>query len=313
MSSAAQVQSAPFRILSETSDEAAWLKARRLGIGASEIAILLGCSDWGSPLDLYYQKIDDEEPEQEEKPEVVRMGHVFESAIRNEVLFRADTTMASGPRLLQSTEHAWALATPDGLTAELEPIEVKNISFGYDPAEWEERIPDRYYYQTQQQMLVIGARRALFGAALWGSRIVWEWVERDEHAIAEILAAGSEFWERVQRREPPDSIGHRRDRRVLARKAVDEDAIELYEQQIAGALHAWESAESDHAAAASAEKRARKQLDAAADSIAQLMVGHREGFTHTGWRFRWVETERRGYTVKPTTVKSFKILRPKGE
>ncbi len=302
-----------FVVVCDTSDDRAWKTARTSGIGASEIAILLGCSDWGSPLDLYYQKIGDGPEQEDEQSEVMLLGIIFESAIRDEVLRRANANMMRGPRLLRSTVYPWAVATPDGMTVDLEPIEVKNISYGFDPAEWEERIPDKYYYQVQHQMLVIGAHRALFGAGLWGSRIVWEWVERDEHAIAEIVRAGEAFWDRVQRREPPDSIGHRKDRKALALRAVDDDAVELYEQQIADKLLAWETAKADHTLATGVEKRMKKTLDAAADSLAQEMVGHRSGYTHTGWNFRWVKSERRGYTVKPSTVESFKIEPPKGE
>src|SRR5262245_52949583 len=48
-------------------DRAAWLEARRKGIGASEIAAVLGISPWESPFSLYWRKVNgwDYEPSSE--------------------------------------------------------------------------------------------------------------------------------------------------------------------------------------------------------------------------------------------------------
>src|SRR5690606_18938789 len=166
-----------------------WLTHRNGGVGASEIAILLGASDWGSNLELYYRKLGELKDERSDN-ELMLWGRLLESAIRDETARRADVQLAEAPcRLLRSTEHPWAIATPDALTTDLEPVEVKNLSHGYDPEGWAEQIPEKYYLQCQHQMLVVGAQRCLFGALLWGSKLLWEWVPRDEMAIRRIIRA----------------------------------------------------------------------------------------------------------------------------
>jgi predicted phage-related endonuclease len=179
--------------------------------------------------------------------------------------------------------------------------------------EWAERIPEKYYLQTQQQMLVTGANRCLFGALLWGSKLIWEWVPRDEATIARIIDAGSAFWSRVQRRDPPLSDGHPGARKVLGIRAnVDED-VELYEPEIEEMLASYENSNTDLKDLRGQVRRLEKQRDASMDAIAQKMGSSRKGYTATGWSFRWETEERRGYTVEPKTIERFKIKAPKAQ
>lgn len=301
----------PFEIVCNTADESAWLTHRNGGVGASEIAILLGASEWGSALELYYRKLGELT---EEKPDTEQMlwGRLLEPAIRDELCRRAGVTLLRAPqRLLRSTAHPWALATPDGLTTDGDPVEVKNLTYGYDEDGWEEQIPEKYYLQCQHQMLVTGADRCLFGALLLGSRLLWEWVPRDAIAIRRIIHAGSAFWGHVERREPPPSDGHPNARKVLARKATDPEPVELFESEIGGLLEQWFEAAKATQLAESAAKKARRQRDALADELAKHLGDHVSGMTATGWSVRWKTIERRGYTVAPATIKQLEIKPPK--
>jgi predicted phage-related endonuclease len=207
--------------------------------------------------------------------------------------------------------HHWAIATPDALTTDLEPVEVKNLSHGYDPEGWAEQIPEKYYLQCQHQMLVMGAERCLFGALLWGSKLLWEWVPRDEFTIRRIIRAGSEFWGHIERREPPPSDGHPNARKALARRATDPEPVELYESEIGALLEQWfEAAKASQLADATA-KKAKRQRDALADELAKHLGDHVSGMTATGWSVRWKTIERRGYEVAPATIKQLEIKPPK--
>jgi len=302
----------PFEVLCNTGDEESWLRKRNGGIGASEIAIVLGVSKWASVLELYARKIGEDTPEHEDH-ELMLWGRLLEPAIRDELARRAGVTLLEAPpRLLRSKEIEWAIATPDALTVNWIPVEVKNLCHGYDEAEWAQGIPEQYYLQCHHQMLVTGAPRCLFGALLWGGRLVWEWVDRDEMTIRKIVHAGNKFWfEHVVPQTPPPSDGHPNARKVLALQATDEEPVELFEAECGNLFERYEAAKAAHEAAAAAEKKAKRQLEATKDDIAQELGGHRAGFTATGWRMHWKTSERRGYTVEPTAVHSFKIEKEK--
>ena len=150
-----------------------WHELRGTGIGASEIAAVLGESKWASPLTVYLEKIGEMEPEEQTEP--MLWGLKLERIICDELASRADVAItARSPGLLRSTEHTWALASPDAMTYDDEPVEAKNLAWGYREDEWEEALPAQYYLQCQQQMLVTGAPRCLFGAVTHGQRLVWE-------------------------------------------------------------------------------------------------------------------------------------------
>lgn len=301
-----------YSVVCDTSDEARWLAARNTGVGASEIAILLGASEWGSNVEIYYRKIGELDEPLREQTEEMRLGQKFESIAREEVALRAGVTLQAQPsKLLRSAIYPWALATADALTTDGEPVEVKNLNWGFVEDEWAEAIPEKYYLQCQQQMLVTDARRCLFGALVKGSRLVWEWVPRDELAIRRIIRAGEEFWAHVERRECPPSDGHPHARKTLGRIAKDEEAIELYESDIGDLVAAYESAKGQHEKADSTAKKAKRQLEVAKDELAKRLGTHREGFTSSGYRLRWKTTNKRGFEVKPTTINTFEVIEPR--
>jgi putative phage-type endonuclease len=303
----------PFTVIGDSADEKVWLKARTTGIGASEISVLLGASEWESNLNLYYRKIGEAPDDDNEESEWLFWGKALEDKIRAELCRRAGVELIHEGVLLRSNLHHWALATPDGLTTDGEPVESKNIAWGYDATEWAEQIPENYYLQCQQQMLVTGASRCLFGALLWGSKLIWEWVPRDEQAIQRIIAAGQRFWRQVEKREPPLSDGHPGARRILGKLAVVENKLELFEPEIDHHLAEWDDYDHRLAEIRAEERAIKKARDAAADAVAQKMGAHRKAFTVTGWAFEWSTQSKRGYTVAPTEVELFKIKRPKKE
>jgi putative phage-type endonuclease len=287
-----------------------WFQLRSTGIGASEIAAVLGESKWGSPLTVYLQKIG--ESDGQEHTEAMDWGLKLERVICEELATRADVTItARPPGLLRSTEHTWALASPDAMTYDNEPVEVKNLAWGYREDEWEDALPQQYYLQCQQQMLVTGAQRCLFGALTHGQRLVWEWVPRNEIAIQRIIVGGAAFWQRVLDRNPPSSDGHASDRKALANQATEDDAVELYEADIDGLLGSYQQWRTARLEADKEAKALKKAEEAAGNQIAQRLGHHRSGYTVTGWQMAWKRVERKGYVVKPTSYEQFTITPPK--
>jgi len=311
MSAAEQLKPAFETLSSPGESREAWIMRRRSGIGASEIAVVLGVSGWGSILGLYYKKLNGEDTLEEVSEEHLHWGTLLQDAILGELARRAGVAIAGREPHLRSAQHTWMLATPDALTADGEPMECKNISYGFDEDDWEIGIPEKYYLQCQQQIAVTGAKRCLFGVLLWGSRMIWEWVYRDEEAIARIVKAGEFFWQRVLKREEPPADGHPEGRKMLAKLAVVEQPIELYQNDVGELLDEWQRFDRELANVRQKERQAKRCRDAAADQIAQRMGKHRSAFTVTGWSMRWKSSTRAGYQVKPTVVNTFEITAPK--
>lgn len=197
-------------------DRPAWLRARRTGIGASEIAAILGESRWGDAGSIYARKVapveDDEAREWQEWG--LRLEPVILEAYSSP-RYTGRRTRRDG-RLLRSREYPWALCTldawadvdvdGDGLVDWIEiPLELKTDRWG---REWDDGPPVEYMLQLQHQMLVTGARRASIAVLVGGSQLAWCDAARDEATIARVIRAGERFWASVEAREMPETRDH---------------------------------------------------------------------------------------------------------
>lgn len=208
----AHVCRCPFEIICDSSDRTAWLKARKDGVGASEIAIVMGESSWDSALGLFALKTG-KRPEEELDGEWIFWGTKLEPVIIDVFGSRANRTVQQAGILLRSKEHPWAMCTLDAWCADETdercgpwPLEVKNGS-EWVAGEWAEGPPMKYYYQLQHQMLVTGAHRSTIACLLGGNRLVWADVDRDEVCIRRMIKRGREFWDMVQSNTAPEPDG----------------------------------------------------------------------------------------------------------
>jgi len=227
-------------------DEATWLQARRAGIGASEIAAVLGISPYASPFSLYWAKANGWEIEDTGDMEA---GRRMENAIADWAADRIDPNeqlriVPAG--LYQSAERPWQLATPDrliymacvecggdGLLGDLD-VGLSNCpactaightgDFGMGklvavlevkhPYSWDgfgedgtDEIPVYFRTQLLQQMDVMEVSEGYL-AAYCGHELRVYHLRRDDKDIAVMRAAGAAFWQRLQDGIVPDLDGH---------------------------------------------------------------------------------------------------------
>ena len=109
----------PFDVVCDSRDREPWLRARRRTIGASEAAIVLGCSPWSSQLELWAEKTARSEGKPElDSAEYVFWGRELEDAIVAGYGKRAGRTTVPFGLLLSSTRWPWMSATPDALVTD---------------------------------------------------------------------------------------------------------------------------------------------------------------------------------------------------
>lgn len=102
-------------LLNADTDRDAWLAARRAGIGASEIAAVMGISPWESPFSLYWRKVNGWEVEE---TEVMRTGTLLEPVIADwwaDACDPHENLVVLSAGLLAHPARPWQLATPDRL------------------------------------------------------------------------------------------------------------------------------------------------------------------------------------------------------
>jgi putative phage-type endonuclease len=202
-------------------DEATWLKARQAGIGASEIAAVLGISPYASPFSLYWAKVHGWEIEDTGDMEA---GRRMESAIADWAADRIDPHgqfVIHPAGLYGSSERPWQIATPDRLICD---TQLHDDPFPDDPTyqhehptcnvvavleckhpySWDgfgedgtDEIPVYFRTQLLQQMDVMEVGEGYL-AAYSGHELRVYHLRRDDKDIAVMRAAGGAFWQRLQ-------------------------------------------------------------------------------------------------------------------
>jgi putative phage-type endonuclease len=225
----------PFEIVCDsTFKRTEWLKARSTGIGASEIATVLGISPWESALALYAKKIGHDLQEEEEK-EYLYWGNKLEWAIISGYAERSGRAALPFGLLVRAVRWPWLLATPDALTTDDEeakknsqalnrcigalrrltrhqrnvPPEVVteflHLARGWWPLQtkniglwsanhWTEGAPDYYRLQCQQEALLLDMPKCTAAALVAGQKLIWEDVARDELTDRRIVNLSRTFW-----------------------------------------------------------------------------------------------------------------------
>lgn len=298
-----------YRIICDGTDRDQWAAARNIGIGASDVPILFGCGyENSSELRLFAQKRGlDVEPFRED--EGMRMGRLLEGAIIEELANRSKVSeWRRNSALIASDGLEFGVCTPDGFALGSKPIEVKNICHRVNEEEWEGgTIPLRYRLQLQTQLAITGEDKGLFGALLFGGRLVWDWIERDEALIHEIRRRVRLFWNRVTNNDPPESNGTNGARNAAFAIAEKRAPVELFTGEIGDYLIGIEQAKNEERIANAAAKAANTKRKSLEDELIVRMGAANEAVTSSGIRIVKTRQDRKGHTVAPSVVLGIKI------
>lgn len=192
------------------------LNDRSTFIGSSDAAAILGVSPWKSELALYQEKIGEFHEEiTPEKQKIFNRGKKFEPLILEmlleELIDRGhDVEEITRNERLRDPELHFLASESDmvlRIDGEIISAEAKSVN-GFASKLWGEPETDDFpiYYQCQTMHdLMVKRRNKCVVAALIGTddlRI--HWIERDEEIIQAIRTKEIEFWERIQRRDPPE-------------------------------------------------------------------------------------------------------------
>lgn len=189
-----------YTVVDVVPDTDEWLLERRKSVGASEVAAVMGLSQWATPLDVYKSKHGVDRPFD---PLIALVGH------EDERTMSAWLTKLSGLNpdlepgfMARSDRYPFIHATPDRMWDGV-PVQLKT-AHEYTSHKWDEGIPTEYRIQVQTEMLVLGAPRALLVVRI-GSRdfrAIWE--NRDDKFIEQhMIPALREFWDGVEAGIPP--------------------------------------------------------------------------------------------------------------
>jgi len=204
----------PTRVIGWAQTDTQWLNARRKGISASDIAAILGYSQYATPWEVWADKTGLRPREVDADKEAIRLGVALEPWLLRQAAHHLGTVVERTTARLYAhgwPESHWRLASPDGCVAgnieELVEAKTCGLASGFGiPDGWSHaRAPLGYEFQCRWQMHVLGARRVHLTALVANVGLIHHTYERDLSIEADMVAQVDEWYQQhlVRRIEPP--------------------------------------------------------------------------------------------------------------
>lgn len=293
-------------ILGPRASRKSWLAYRHAGIGASDMAAVLGISPFASPYSLWWEKKQRWESEDSESMEHGRGLEDYISKYLTKHLDPPQQIIKPPHTLYRHRDIPWMLATPDRLLwdGDYIPLEFKTDEGGVWGPEGSAEIPRHHQVQVTQQMAVFGAPYAKL-VRFCRKKVTWYLIPFDDVLFGRMVNAGERFMQSLTVGTPPEVDGHHATTDAIKRLCPDLDPSMTV---------AFTQDEVDEFAAAKAALKAAKERVANIENFVRAELGGAgRGMTPDGEIFvtRSV-TARRAYTVKETVVDKL-IARRKSE
>ena len=200
-----------------------WQELRRSGIGASEVAGVMGYSPWQTPLSIYISKV---EEVQVEETLPMELGKELEPFMRRKFLQWLEATegvtgVEFEPKATYRHEkYPFILCSPDDLfhhpTKGLAGAEYKTASEFKSGEFSDTEIPDQYYLQVQTCMAVTGLSEWYLAYLIGNRKYDVLLIPRNEDVITEILNDCESFWSNyIMTKIPPMATGSPDDTKAL--------------------------------------------------------------------------------------------------
>jgi putative phage-type endonuclease len=196
---------------------------RKLGIGGSDMPIILGLSNYKTPYQLYVEKkgLSDSS---EEMSQLQYWGNRLENIIREEFEIRNKVTVEV-PDTLVHPFYDFMRANIDGYIKEWDSVLEVKCSSQYMANEWGEDgsdyIPMAYLVQVAHYCSVINASFAHIAVLIGGHDYRQYKYVRDLELENTIINSAREFWEAIQNDSPPPATNQFDLRMMYPRHAPD--------------------------------------------------------------------------------------------
>ena len=181
---------------------------RRLGIGGSDMPIILGLSNYKTPYQLYLEKIGESEPEKEMTP-FQYWGNQLEGVIREEFAKRNNVVVET-PDSCVHPFHDFLRGNVDGFIPSWNAVLEVKCSAGFMAHEWGEDgsdvIPMQYLVQVAHYCAVLDADCAYIAVLIGGNDYREFKYTRNFELESKLIDAAKEFWNCVLTRTPPKPV-----------------------------------------------------------------------------------------------------------
>lgn len=202
---------------------------RKLGIGGSDLAIILGLSNYMTPYQLYLDKIG--EGEIREETEQQYWGNRIEPLIRQEFEIRNNVKVEERETIIHPM-YDFLRGNLDGFIPELNAVLEVKCSNSFMSHEWGEDgsdvIPMQYLVQVAHYCAITNAESAFIAVLIGGNQYRQFKYTRDLELEMHLIEAARKFWECVVNRTPPDAT-NLTDLRIMFPNHIERKSVTVNE------------------------------------------------------------------------------------
>jgi putative phage-type endonuclease len=180
-----------------------WLNNRKMGIGGSDAAAILGLNKYCSPFDVYADKLQ-LKPEIDDN-EAMRQGRDFEDYVAARFTEATGKKVRRKNAILQHPEYPWMMANVDRMVVGEDcGLECKTTSILNKSKFNQGEYPDNYYVQCMHYLAVTGLKKWYLAVLVLNKGFHVFEINRDEAEIKALIEAEKFFWEEhIQKEIPP--------------------------------------------------------------------------------------------------------------
>ena len=235
-----------------------WLEARRIGLGGSDVAAILGLSKWGTPFSVWQDKTGISTPSRDN--EAMYWGRKLEDLVAERFQEISGLKTRRQNAIFVHPEHPWMIANVDRvIVGENKGLEIKTTSEWMKDCWHGDSLPDIYYCQIQHYIEVMGWESCYAAVLIGGNKFIHKEVTRDDDFIRLLIEKEREFWERYVLTGTPPHLISEDDVTGIYPEAAESELLEPTEEalKIAEMLY---TAEANKALAESEVKELQNRL-----------------------------------------------------
>lgn len=211
--------------IKQTDNEEAWLAARRLGIGGSDIGPIMGLSPYTSPLKIYNDKTTLTKTEYSpETLERFHFGHALEDVVAQEFSKRNNLDLYNYEGTVAKPDIPWMLANVDRFildeSGDITGILECKTADSSQKSKWlNGDIPEIYLLQVHWYMYITGLKYAYIACLIGGYTYVDYLIHYNSQYMQTIIVAASDFWfSHILASQPPLMTGCEDENNILNSK-----------------------------------------------------------------------------------------------
>lgn len=286
----------------------AWLEGRQQGIGASEVAAVLGKCPFHSAYEIFNVKAGLILPDDLSGREEIEWGLRHEATIAQAVAERTgrEVALSEAWSMYRADDAPHLLATPDAFQRHRgggRPgvLQIKTTGF-YNREEWEGGCPTHYEIQVQAEMRVTNRDWGSLVVLIGGNRMLGPFdLERNDRFLSAADEVLAEFWDRVMAGIPPAADTHKATLSALSKLYAKESG--RVHQLTPEFIPLADELKAVRAAKSAAEKREKELKAMFAAELKDASIG----VLPDGRTLHYPTLKRAGYVVEPTTYRTLKL------